>query len=197
MGKMAAVWWWLGRGVKRAKRTQFCQPGSSRLRIADCRLRIEGGRLWAGAGGQMRKTNPIWASRWQVRQRENAQNEPNLAGGAGGPPSALRPRAPAQGDCAKRTQFPAGVSSWKCQVFREQSAPVTSNCPLHTSNVVRNGPASVVPTCRWPPERQGRRLRAQKAVKWPGGWADTPDLKDGSGWAARILGSETTRDANV
>jgi hypothetical protein len=32
------------------------------LRIGDCGLRIERPRPWAGAGGKMRKTNPIWAT---------------------------------------------------------------------------------------------------------------------------------------
>jgi hypothetical protein len=47
---------WLGRAVKRAKRTQFVGRGPA---IADWRLRTERRRLRAGAGGQMCKTNPI------------------------------------------------------------------------------------------------------------------------------------------
>jgi hypothetical protein len=38
----------------------------SRLRIADWGLRIERGRMRAGAAGQMRKTNPISATRQDV-----------------------------------------------------------------------------------------------------------------------------------
>jgi hypothetical protein len=41
---------------------------------ADWGLRIERGRLRAGAGGKMRKTNPIWPGR-----RVNVRNEPNFA----------------------------------------------------------------------------------------------------------------------
>jgi hypothetical protein len=76
-------------------------PGALRLRIGDCRLRIQGSRLRADAGDKMRKTNPIWPgpgrlaegvvqnkpnSRIEscgtnpiwVRRGVNAQNEPNF-----------------------------------------------------------------------------------------------------------------------
>jgi hypothetical protein len=94
---------WLGRGVKRAKRTQFGAgwdgprgrgPSGRYAKRTQFGPRAQewaraGGPGWS-AGGRLYKTNPIWPGR-----RVNAQNEPNLA----------RP----EGKCAKRTQSrPAG-----------------------------------------------------------------------------------------
>jgi hypothetical protein len=102
---------WLGRGVKRAKRTQFCPtragaggqtrktnpicgPEAPGLRIGDCGLRIERGYSQASGGGRMRKTNPIGRGRpaiadWGLKEA-----------GCG--------RVP-QAKCAKRTQFPPAL----------------------------------------------------------------------------------------
>jgi hypothetical protein len=53
-----------------------CYPvvNQANFSIAHWGLRIERGRLRAGAGGKMRKTNPIWPG-----GRINVRNEPNFA----------------------------------------------------------------------------------------------------------------------
>ncbi len=70
--------------------------------------------------GQLCKTNPIF--RWcrterglgDVGREPNAQNEPNLPGGAGRPPPSLDPPAsPRQADYAKQSQFSIlGATRW-------------------------------------------------------------------------------------
>jgi hypothetical protein len=61
--------------------------GAPRLRIGDCRLWTERRWLWAGAGGKMRKTNPISPARpgmgagwWGAMPRRSVivQNEANF-----------------------------------------------------------------------------------------------------------------------
>jgi hypothetical protein len=69
-------------------------PGAPRLRIGDCGLRIERGRVRASAGGKTCKTNPI-SPGGGGRRKQNAQNEPNFA----------RPGRTPEVKCAKRTQF--------------------------------------------------------------------------------------------
>jgi hypothetical protein len=77
---------WFGRGVKRAKRTQFGSPG-------------------AGAGGQTCKTNPIWKRRFKFEVSSVRPEESGVQASG----FTLQTRV-----CAKRTQFPTEVSSWKC-----------------------------------------------------------------------------------
>jgi hypothetical protein len=88
----------LGRGVKRAKRTQFL----------DCGLRIERTRSGASARGEMRKTNPISGRRARCRA-----GTPNLRRGETCKTNPIWPgrgRAP-EAKCTKRTQFPR-VGRW-------------------------------------------------------------------------------------
>jgi hypothetical protein len=131
----------------------------SRLRIADWGLRIERGRMRAGAAGQMRKTNPISATRQDVGRgrptceacktnpisprrtrrgwRENAlrlhykrENEPNSGVESCGTNPIPRGRGrEPQAKHAKRTQFPLGHSGWSSD---SQKPLVRSRRPVVT-----------------------------------------------------------------
>jgi hypothetical protein len=113
---------WLGRGAKRAKRTQFGGRGPH-----DCGSEVADWKMPAGAdaGGQMRKTKPISPGRrvnaqdkpnfWQRRKKSggdaqptkgrSVQNEPNLARAPGNGRGLAGRDARPEGDCTKRSQF--------------------------------------------------------------------------------------------
>jgi len=109
------------RHSKCAKRTQFRRSAmvpedemrkTNPIRWSQmCKTKPIPGYAGAAALGQSCETKPnlgelgyLGDGAWQ--EGPNAQNEPNLPGGAGRPPPRLDPPAsPRQADCAKRSQF--------------------------------------------------------------------------------------------
>jgi hypothetical protein len=144
---------WLGRGVERAKRTQFCSTGGTRLRIGDCGLRIRRRRPGADGGGKMRKTNPIWLGRWVESPLFHYSIIPPFQSDAG------RAKRTQSGPCAREwargggPRCPAGVrlcktkpisksqvSGLEFQVSRRRGQArhaLTSHFTLQTSHFLR------------------------------------------------------------
>jgi hypothetical protein len=134
----------------RAKRSQF-SPGRSGHRRVNAQNEPNSARLRAGAGGQMRKTNPI-PSRHRRLTQGIVQNEAKLGGtglyGQDGcrvvvarPASEtcktnpIRPRSAGapEGKCAKRTQFASrGQMVGSAHPTKRAGAPVAEECAKRT-----------------------------------------------------------------
>jgi hypothetical protein len=72
----------------------------------DWGMRAKAVVMWdvARPDSETRKTNPIWPGRRRAGG-QMCKTNPICPAGPGGTPSTLRPRAPAESGCAKRTQF--------------------------------------------------------------------------------------------
>ncbi len=117
--KQSQTWGDWGMWTKAVVVWGVARPGSPRLWIG-------GGRLWAGAGGQMRKTNPIGGpgaqdcgleevsgGDGQPTKRRSVENEPNLARAPGNGRGLAGRDVPAAGDCAKQSQFLPATGAWR------------------------------------------------------------------------------------
>jgi hypothetical protein len=175
---------WLGRGVKRAKRTQFGPAGTDDGRNCAKRSQTwENWGMWAKAvlvwavarpGSETCKTNPIWPS-WRRMPEANTQNEPNFGQMVGVPRSEscktnpILPERPGMGagwrgrdvppecDCAKRTQFRPRRKMSGGDVQQSVGVPGSAALSLRRSKAV----CGAHPTgCRRARARKARSVRA-------------------------------------